>query len=539
MNASRLRNIHWSVGVFLSALVTFFSMPPFGCAPLMFVAVIPVFSAMETATTWRQAAFRAWLFVFLCNMALCIWVAYCVHEFAKVPWILSYPCVILVSIFEQGAWPVVAALRHVLHKRYGIRPLLWTPIAMMVVDSLWPKLFPDTLGNVLYCFPRLCQIVDVFGICGLTALLVATNEIGAALLHGSWPRRELKRHLLAVAGLLVVALGYGNWRHHQIHALMGRPSDHLRVGLVQPNVGSLEKVAAEAGHMNVGAFITQRLDRLSTTAIQEGAELVVWPETAYPATYHGLLGDADPRLTAGMDRFILAGRVPYIFGAYDSDKRGEYNSLFMATPGPGNQIRVQRYHKAMLLVPSEHLPWSGVFPRLGKLIQESGGANFIPGPGPIVFTHPKARLGVMICLEGLYARFVRELAREDAQILVNATNDSWFGPGIEQDLHLHLTTFRCIETRLPLVRVTNTGYTAVVDIDGSLLYQSAANVETVKTFDVPIYPKITTPFVADGNELMTLAGLWALWPLILVIMRSPFGQRLKKGFFSSATRPSE
>lgn len=520
----RWKSIPWPAGVAFSALITFFSMPPFGCAPLMFVAVIPVFLALDTAPNWRQAAFRAWVYVTLCNIALCIWVAHTVHEFARVPWLLSYPCVLLVSVFEQFAWPVVAALRHILHRRFGIRPLLWTPVALMVADSLWPKFFPDTLGNVLYTFPRLCQLADLFGIFGLTALLVATNEVGAALLLGSWPTRELKRHLLAVACLVLAAVGYGSWRLGRVQALMARPAGHLRVGLVQPDIGSLDKVAAEAGRGNVGAFVMERLERLTAAAVREGAELVVWPETAYPATYHGLGGDAQPRFTAELDRFVLAGRVPLVFGGYDSDSRGEYNSLFMATPGPGGQIGVQRYHKVILLVPSEQFPLAGVFPGLARLIRANGGADFVPGPGPVVFYHPRARLGVMICLEGLFARHVRELARQGAQILVNATNDSWFGHGIEQDLHLRLTAFRCIETRRPMVRVTNTGYSAVVDIDGSLSYQSAADVEAVRTVDVPIYPKITSPFVAAGDELMIAAGLWALWPFVLVFKgRSRFG----------------
>jgi apolipoprotein N-acyltransferase len=328
----------------------------------MFVAVIPVFLALDTAPNWRQAAFRAWVYVTLCNMALCIWVAYTVHEFAKVPWVLSYPCVLLVSVFEQFAWPVVAALRHVLRRRFGIRPLLWTPVALMVADSLWPKFFPDTLGNVLYTFPRLCQLADLFGIFGLTALLVATNEVGAALLLGAWPKPERRRHLLAVACLVLAAGGYGSWRQRQVQALMARPAGHLRVGLVQPDIGSLDKVAAEAGRRNVGAFVMERLERLTTAALRDGAELVVWPETAFPTTYHGLAGDANPRLTARMDQFVLAGRVPLVFGAYDSDLQGDYNPLFMASPGPGNQIGVQRYHKVILLCPLSIFPWPGSFP---------------------------------------------------------------------------------------------------------------------------------------------------------------------------------
>src|SRR5208283_6159784 len=138
----------------------------------------------------------------------------------------------------------------------------------------------------------------------------------------------------------------------------------------------------------------------------------------------------------------------------------------------------------------------------------------------VVVSHTRARLGVMICLEGLFARHVRELARQGAQILVNATNDSWFGHGMEQDLHLRLTAFRCIETRRPLVRVTNTGYSAVVDIDGSLSYQSGADVEAVRTIEVPIYPRLTSPFVAAGDALMAAAGWWALWPFLLVLGRS-------------------
>jgi len=125
------------------------------------------------------------------------------------------------------------------------------------------------------------------------------------------------------------------------------------------------------------------------------------------------------------------------------------------------------------------MPFSDVFPILNQWFPQVG--NFGRGPGPEVFTVPmrhgevSPRIAPIICYEALFTRYTVEAARHGAQLLVNVTNDSWFGPFGEPELHLALSAFRSIETRLPQIRSTNTGISALILPDGSITGASPKN----------------------------------------------------------------
>ena len=175
---------------------------------------------------------------------------------------------------------------------------------------------------------------------------------------------------------------------------------------------------------------------------------------------------------------------------------------------------------AELLELAEEVPLGDLFPSLRRLAVQAGGTHFSRGEGAKIFSGPGGLfLGPMICLEGLYARYVREIVKAGAQILFNATNDAWFGPGMEPALHLYLTTFRSIETRRPLVRSTNTGHSTVVDIDGSLRMKTDLFVENALVEKVPVYRELTTPYLVLGDTLIYLAGFYALWPFGIFLWR--------------------
>lgn len=514
-------NWKWLFGIAVSVLITFYSYPPHEWGWLMFVGLVPVFLAAESAKTWKQAAFRVWLYVFFGNALICFWVAHSVHEFTKLPMWLSYPSVAILSVAEQGSWPLLAALRHLLHKRFGIRPLFWTPLALMFLDLCWPKFFPNTMGNVFYSIPWLSQLADVTGVWGLTALLAMTNELIAVLILKSWTRPERIKHGMSTLVALVAAFSYAGWRYGKVRELMAHAKDHLRVALVQPNVNGPFKIRAEEDKDAARAELLSRMLKLTDRALELKPELVFWPETAYPDTYHGESYTETTEVTLRLDEYIQTRKANLLFGARDQRRDRRYNSLYLATPAIGRATPVnQVYHKTILLTLAEHVPFGEIVPGLADLMRSAGGAAFTPGSGPHMLDGPRdLKLGAMICLEGLYARYVREIAAGGADVLVNATNDSWFGPGLEPALHLYLTAFRAIETRRPLVRATNTGHSVVVDIDGHLRFKTALYQEDVRVDDVPLYGDVRSPFMIVGDWLLIAAGLYAAAPFLALAWR--------------------
>jgi apolipoprotein N-acyltransferase len=193
--------------------------------------------------------------------------------------------------------------------------------------------------------------------------------------------------------------------------------------------------------------------------------------------------DADAH-TSGRDRnaAIRGFSAPLLFGAITysdaTDRAGEreyYNTALLAAPD-GKVLG--RYDKNYLLLFGEYLPFARWFPFLKKWLPEAG--DFVPGESVEVFDLGGVRLGVMVCYEDIIPSFTRRLAGKDPNVLVNVTNDAWFGKTAEPYLHMQLATFRAIENRLFLLRSTNTGVSVVVDPVGRVVQETSLDgMETI------------------------------------------------------------
>lgn len=512
--------MHWFLGILLSDLVIFFSFPPFPLGLSVFVVLVPVFMAMESSRSWQQVFFRAWIFAFIGNCAICFWVAPTLEEFADIsPW-LSIPAVAALSIFEQSCWPVMAVLRFILHRRFGIRPLLWTPACIMVLDYAWPKFFPNTLGNCLYSVPLLTQFSDVAGVWGLSGVIVMVNEIIAEWIVRAWPAQERRRHTVVAVTIAFLFLGYSIWRYVDIQRMIHEADSHVSVSIIQPNINPIALVRASFYKQEARLQHAMPLIQMTRQAVAEKKpDFVFWPETAISNTYAS--GDARETLTVtrAIDEMVKGIKVPLLFGARDRKGDDLYNALFLVSPKDGGDLAIQRYYKSRLLWIGEYMPLSKTFPAIADHIRSQGGTTFTPGAGAMTYDLQRSsglvQLGPMICLEGLYSSYVREIALAGADVLVNATNDGWFGKGMEPALHLYLTAFRSVETRRPLVRATTTGHSAVVDIDGTLRVKTALDEERIVHHDVPVYPRIFSLYLWWGaTPIWCAAAWWIFWMMV-------------------------
>jgi apolipoprotein N-acyltransferase len=194
--------------------------------------------------------------------------------------------------------------------------------------------------------------------------------------------------------------------------------------------------------------------------------VVVWPETAVPAFFQ-----RDPQVRPVVLETARQARVDLIFGAPSAENRpqltpgGEprvvlFNSAYVVSAEGAVKARYDKQH----LVPfGEYVPLSGLLFFVNRLADGIG--DFEPGRGMPEVSAGGARVGVLICYEAIFPDLARRVAA-GASVLVNITNDAWFGRTAAPWQHLAQAVFRAVELKRPLVRAANTGVSAIVDRSG-------------------------------------------------------------------------
>ncbi|HRE89727.1 MAG TPA: apolipoprotein N-acyltransferase, partial [Myxococcota bacterium] len=168
------------------------------------------------------------------------------------------------------------------------------------------------------------------------------------------------------------------------------------------------------------------------------------------------------------------------------------------------------YDKHMLVPFGEFMPFGDTFPKLYQMFPQAG--DFTAGSEVKVFEHLGHKIGIMICYEDIMAEFTGKLAELEPNVIINVTNDAWFGRTAEPWLHLALSVFRAVENRLALVRSTNTGISTFIDATGRLESTTRIDDAEVLIGDVALLPGGTL-YAAIGNLFvwLLLAGLVAEW----------------------------
>ncbi len=373
---------------------------------------------------------------------------------------------------------------------------LAAPITFVAVEFLFPKLFPWRLANSQYRVVPLLQSGEVAGPFLLSFAIVWMNAAVLALVRlmraraGGRPTPVTRDTLGTIAApLLLVAILFaaGVWRVERVRAARAR-APSLRVGMVQGNV-SVE-------HKGNRAFFGRNLDayREASRAIADRVDLLIWPETVFQQD----IATTRTRLAGEDDPFPAAPR-PLLFGGLAVEQTPGapprvHNSAFLR--GLEGEV-VGRYDKRILVPFGEYMPLGDRFPVLRTL--SPGTSNFAAGGEPVLLAAgPLARLGPLICYEDVIPEPARSAVRRGATLLVNLTNDAWYGEGAEPVQHQALAVWRAVETRRDLLRATNTGLTSAIAATGEVLGELPTFV--ADTLVTEVHPlRSTTPYTALGD----------------------------------------
>lgn len=321
---------------------------------------------------------------------------------------------------------------------------------------------------------------------GALALCLLTTGLATCLWHGLAGHRRIGGAGLTAA--LALYLG-GLW----LNPVPDVAGDAPMVRLIQPNAAQHEKWDPAM----IPVFFQRQMDY---TAAAPRADLVVWPETAIPV----LLNNAAPTLDAISE---AAGGAPVVLGAQRRDGPKLYNSLVLVDPGGTVASIYDKHH----LVPfGEYIPFGRHLKRLGlRGLASEDGNGYSAGPGAqIIGMGDLGRALPLICYEGVFPQDVASApGRADFMLLV--TNDAWFGQLSGPYQHLAQARLRSVEQGLPMIRVANTGVSAMIDargqITGSLPLGQAGYLDTA--LPPPLPP---TLYARTGDLPMLLILLLAL-----------------------------
>jgi len=462
--------------------------------PLAWVAFVPLFFAIDRAASLRQAVFYGWLMGLAAHLIGFHWLTYTISVFGGFPFAVS----VVVFVLYAALQGIQMGLFALLVRSIGFGPLMILPALFWVpCEFLFPLLFPWYIANSQVSYLKVIQTADLVGPYGTGFIVMWFN---AALYHALFASAEPRKKIipLAYASLaILVALAYGYQRLQSVGEEMAGAAK-LSIGAVQGNVDIDMKWNPVLAQKNLA-------QHRQLTGDLDAVRLVIWPESAVEA----VIPETMQALPLEVMPVFKSERAYFIFGAKSfrgnpGQTNGKaFNTAFF-TDAQGRIIA--RYHKQVLLAFGEYLPFAKFLSWIPAMPFADG---FTPGPGPVAFHLPRSvRIAPLICYEDLMPGLARQFVSETrANVLVNLTNDAWYGKSVGPWEHLRLAQSRAIETRRSLLRVTNTGVTSLVNAKGAVVALLPMFTPAVMQLDVDVLNE-TTYYVRFGD--------WFAWLMTIV-----------------------
>lgn len=484
---------------------------------LGFVLLVPWFLALEGRRAFIATLLCAWGMSVAYTAAGFAWFGEAFGRYTQIGEMAGLAMLLVAAPLFQPQFFAYAVTRHLAARWYGPGlAALAAAAAWVASEWLLPRLLGDTLGYGLYPSRVLRQAADLGGTAGLTLLLLLAN---AAVTEGIRRRalgwRAVARPLALAALAPAFLAGYGAFSLSGAPAPADKP---LRMGLIQANVGDYESRRQELGAYAVVREVLNRHFAMGYDAVaRQGAQALMWSETAYPTTFGHPKSDAGAEFDREILDYVKAANVPLVFGTYDRDGLGEYNAAAFVQPDAG---LVGAYRKVHLFPFTEYLPAWLDGPLARRLLPWAGG--WLPGNGARVLPLRLAdgrEIPVLplICRDDVDPALAIAGARLGGQVILTMSNDSWFsddGPGAR--LHQAAAAFRSVETRLPQFRVTTNGFSAAIGSDGEILAGTRVGEPSLVIADLPVRTPAPTLMVQWGDwagpaccALLLVLAAWA------------------------------
>lgn len=498
-----------------SGLVLVVISPPMNLHFLHWFAFLPLLWSLREGEH-KTNALLGYLSGYAGVSSLFFWLSEAIVRFSNIHPSLSLVLVHAFAAVFALPYALVFGMVQPLRRWLGVAWIFLIPALQVATEFGAPALFPYYQGVSQYRTLEVWQLASVTGVYGVSYLVMLVN---CALAEAIYRQREGARppvaELSVVAFLWMGNVAFGVTRLSMVEAQL-RDMPRLRVSQLQQGVTMEERMASTPRDAMM-AWV-----RMTSKLYGQDLDLVIWPEGATPYDPRGA------RVAALISNVARTVKAPIVFGGGFAEKKTdpatgrEYfeqrNSIYLIGP---DGVMVDRYDKMVPLPFGEYLPFADTFPILKEWIQGPG--DFEAGDHAVPFeietkSGQKVRFTTPICYEAILSRFVRtELT--DASLLVNVTNDGWFGDTAAPHQHAMLSAVRAVELGLPIVRIAYTGVSMLISPTGEITEETKPFTEVIKVIETPA-GHIETIYQRIGDIFAFLCTFATVLSLIVAYRRS-------------------
>ncbi len=483
-----------------SGVLLFFSFPKFGFGIFAWFSLVPLLYVLR-GKSLSEGILIGFITGLVCNIGIIYWVTIVVVKYGYLPFYLGVLVMLLLAVY-LSVYVSIFSAGVIFFRGRGIpeiisAPLLWTCLEYGK-SNFFTGLPWENLAYSQYLNTSLIQIADITGIYGITFLVVFINCVLYDLIFVHTKKRKVLSEVVIGCVLVALVLSYGVLRIDSLRETL-KDARSVKVALIQGNIDQSIKWNPRYQSETLNTYRD-----LSLGALQSEGGLIVWPETAVPLFFQNVDDNHRDilRIAKKSKSYLLFGSPSFV---REEGETHLLNSAYLISPA-GNVVG--KYDKVHLVPYGEYVPFRSFFPFLEKLVVGAG--DFCSGRGYYPLEMNGEKVGVLICFESIFPEISREYRKRGASLLVNITNDAWFGKSSAPYQHLSMAVFRAVENRLCLVRAANTGISAIIGPTGKIISKTGLFERTSFTG--------TVQFINHKTFYSRYGDLFALLCLVLLIL---------------------
>lgn len=531
------RNLVYSIASGL-LLAWGFSPFPFPFTILLFFALVPLLFVYSRSDSLKRINLFTYLTGFVFSLSTLYWVGSWQEKADPFLMISGVLLVFVNPLFFLIPSTLFYYSRKIFSKKiypYLLLPFFWVfyEYLYMITDASFPWL---VLGNGLAKYTTFIQIADIIGAPGLTLIIVLFNSL---IYLSSERLKQKEKSGFIYAGVLFliyfIIMFYGNIRISDLD----QNYEVVKAGVIQPNLDPWEKWQSKGMEELLSDYIS-----LSNETIRNGAEILIFPETAFPVYLfsgrYSLITDSLYKYLKAEKLSLISGMPHLIYYSANDTKPYDvkynkafdryyatYNSIMCIDPNNPNVL--QWYGKSKLVPFGERVPFVDQLPFLGDWIKWGVGISGWNKGTEVKLLETmangkKVKITGAICYESIYPYYVSEFSKLGSNLILVVTNDSWYGNSSGPYQHKDFAILRAIENRKSVVRAANGGISCYIDLTGKVINSTEMFTRSSKVFNVNLNSEITL-FVKYGFIIPLIVSLISIATIIVFIIKKISGKR--------------
>ncbi len=502
-----------------TAILNVLATPPVDLAPLGWLCLTPLLFALTGCNSYKEAFQAGIISGIVSTVGTYYWLIYTMTTFGGLSYLLSVVLFILLAAYLSLFWSLFTLTIRFLSAA-KLPFILIVPFIWVSLEYLRTYLFSGfpwaLLGYTQYKIPHFIQVSNLMGPYGVSFILALSSAVicqGICRYFSKkiFPLKETIMFLFLL--LLTISYGFINIREYK------EPSKYILSALIQGNIEQNMKWNKDFQDKTIDIY-----GNLSKKAAEnaKGLDILIWPETAAPFYFQN-----KSRLNEKIIDISDSLNIPILFGSpaykYEGKKVRLLNSAFLIAPQPGKGVETLARYDKMHLVPfGEYVPMKKILFFVNKITEGIGDLSAGDNANPLMFRTGKTNtelvsLGTTICYEGIFPDLVRRFVKNGANILVNITNDAWYGRSSAPYQHLSAAVFRAVENGIYMLRSANTGVTAVINPLGRIEKSTRIFTRDYLTAKVSLRER-TTFYTKNGDIFAILISFTTLISIIYAVI---------------------